>query len=133
MNRIKIILKEDRTLHEMLLGIVAVNIILAVVAMFVPNRQQALYAVLIGTVTAAIYVIHMAVTMDDAMNLDEKSAVVQVRKQMAVRYLIVCVVAGTSLYFRIADPIFLVISVITIKAGAYLQPTIHKILKREER
>ncbi len=133
MNRIKIILKEDRTLHEMLLGIVAVNIILAVVAMFVPNRQQALYAVLIGTVTAAVYVIHMAVTMDDAMNLDEKSAVVQVRKQMAVRYLIVCVVAGTSLYFRIADPIFLVISVITIKAGAYLQPTIHKILKREER
>ncbi|MCR5831380.1 MAG: nuclear envelope integral membrane protein [Lachnospiraceae bacterium] len=133
MNRIKIILKEDRTLHEMLLGIVAVNIILAVVAMFVPNRQQALYAVLIGTVTAAVYVIHMAVTMDDAMNLDEKSAVVQVRKQMAVRYLIVCVVVGTSLYFRIADPIFLVISVITIKAGAYLQPTIHKILKREER
>ena len=133
MNRIKIILKEDRTLHEMLLGIVAVNIILAVVAMFVPNRKQALYAVLIGTVTAAVYVIHMAVTMDDAMNLDEKSAVVQVRKQMAVRYLIVCVVAGTSLYFRIADPIFLVISVITIKAGAYLQPTIHKILKREER
>ncbi len=133
MNRIKIILKEDRTLHEMLLGIVAVNIILAVVAMFVPNRQQALYAVLIGTVTAAVYVIHMAVTMDDAMNLDEKSAVVQVRKQMAVRYLTVCVVAGTSLYFRIADPIFLVISVITIKAGAYLQPTIHKILKREER
>jgi hypothetical protein len=133
MNGIKIILKEDRTLHEMLLGIVAVNIILAVVAMFVPNRQQALYAVLIGTVTATVYVIHMAVTMDDAMNLDEKSAVVQVRKQMAVRYLIVCVVAGTSLYFRIADPIFLVISVITIKAGAYLQPTIHKILKREER
>ena len=133
MNRIKIVLKEDHTLHEMLLGITAVNILLVIIAVFVPDRQKALCGVLIGTVTALIYVIHMAVTVDDALNLDEKGAVAEVRKQMVIRYLFVCVVAGVSLYYGIADPIFLVISVITIKAGAYLQPTIHKILKREER
>ena len=133
MNRIKIVLKEDRTLHEMLLGIAAVNILLAIAAAMIPNRQQALAGVLTGTVIAVVYVIHMAVTMDDAMNLDEKGAVTQVRKQMLIRYLFVFVVGGSALYFKIAHPVFLVLSVITIKAGAYLQPVIHKILKREER
>ena len=133
MNRIKIVLKEDRTLHEMLLGIAAVNILLAIAAAMIPNRQQALVGVLTGTVIAVVYVIHMAVTMDDAMNLDEKGAVTQVRKQMLIRYLFVFVVGGSALYFKIAHPVFLVLSVITIKAGAYLQPVIHKILKREER
>ena len=133
MNRIKIVLKEDRTLHEMLLGIAAVNILLAIAAAMIPNRQQALAGVLTGTVIAFVYVIHMAVTMDDAMNLDEKGAVTQVRKQMLIRYLFVFAVGGSALYFKIAHPVFLVLSVITIKAGAYLQPVIHKILKREER
>ncbi|MBO4890326.1 MAG: hypothetical protein J5574_04975 [Lachnospiraceae bacterium] len=133
MNRIKIVLKEDHTLHEMLLGIAAANILLAIVAALVPNRQQALMGVLTGTVIAAVYVIHMAVTMDDAMNLDEKGAVAQVRKQMIIRYLFVFALGGAVLYFKIAHPVFLVLSIITIKAGAYLQPVIHKILKREER
>ena len=102
MNRIKIVLKEDRTLHEMLLGIAAVNILLAIAAAMIPNRQQALAGVLTGTVIAFVYVIHMAVTMDDAMNLDEKGAVTQVRKQMLIRYLFVFVVGGSALYFKIA-------------------------------
>lgn len=130
MNRLKIILKENHTLHEMMLGIVAANIILAIVAAFVSNRDKALIAVLTGTVCALVFVIHMAVTVDDALCLDEKGAISQMRTQMLVRYLFVAVVVGSSLYFRIADPVFLTISVLTIKAGAYLQPSIHKLLNR---
>ena len=130
MNRLKIILKENHTLHEMMLGIVAANIILAIVAAFVSNRDKALIAVLTGTVCALVFVIHMAVTADDALCLDEKGAISQMRTQMLVRYLFVAVAVGLSLYFKIADPVFLTISVLTIKAGAYLQPSIHKLLNR---
>ncbi len=132
MKRLAIILKENHTLHEMLTGTVFVNCLLAVIALFVKDRTHALYAVAIGCVCAVIYVIHMAVTVDDALNLDEKGAAAQMRKQMLIRYLFVCIVAGAGLYFKIADPIFLVISLITIKAGAYLQPTVHKIFNRQE-
>ena len=132
MKRLAIILKENHTLHEMLTGTVFVNCLLAVVALFVKDRTHSLYAVAIGCACAVIYVIHMAVTVDDALNLDEKGAVSQMRKQMLIRYLFVCIVAGAGLYFKIADPIFLVISLITIKAGAYLQPTVHKIFNRQE-
>ena len=132
MKRLAIILKENHTLHEMLAGIVFVNCLLAITAIFVNNRREALLAVAIGCVTAMIYVIHMAYTVDDALCLDEKGAAVEMRKQMIIRYLFVCIIAGVSLYFKVADPIFLVISIITIKAGAYLQPTVHKIFNRQE-
>ena len=114
----------------MMLGIIAANAVLAVAAMFADERNRTLTAVLIGAVTALIFVIHMAVTVDDALCLDEKGAVSQMRTQMLIRYLFVAIVVGSSLYFKIANPVFLTISVLTIKAGAYLQPSIHKLINR---
>ena len=130
MNRLKIILKENRTLHEMMIGIVAVNVLLAVIALFVNNRKSALLGVLIGCAIALVVVIHMAVTIDDALCLDEKGAVSVMRKQMLIRYIMVGAAVALSVYFKIANPIFLVFSVLTIKAGAYLQPTVHKLFSR---
>ena len=130
MKRLAIILKGDHTLHELVTGILAVNLILAAGAFLADDRAKALYAVAAGTVCALVYIIHMAVTIDDAMCLDEKGAVAQMRKQMLIRYLFVCVVCGIALYYRIADPVFLVLSVLSVKAGAYLQPLVHKIYSR---
>ncbi|MCR5301483.1 MAG: hypothetical protein K6E49_03485 [Lachnospiraceae bacterium] len=130
MNRLKIILKEDDTLHELMIGITAINLVLAVAALFVSDRRHALYAVAIGLVCGLVYVTHMAVTIDDVLCLDEKGAVAETRKQMAVRYLFVCVVTGACFYFKIAHPVFLVLSILSIKAGAYVQPLIHRILNR---
>ena len=130
MNRLKIILRDNHTLHEMLLGIVLINTVLAVIALFVSDTKKALLGVAIGAATAMVYTIHMAVTVDDALCLDEKGAAGAMRKQMIIRYVFVCVVVAVCSYFRITHPVFLIISIITIKAGAYLQPTIHKILCR---
>ncbi len=127
MNRLKIILRDNHTLHEMMIGIVIVNLIPAVIALFVSERTKALLGVAIGATTALIYVIHMAVTVDDALCLDEKGATAVMRKQMIIRYAFVCAVVAASTGFKIAHPVFLIISIITIKAGAYLQPTIHKL------
>ena len=71
----------------------------------------------------------MAVTVDDALCLDEKGAAVEMRKQMVIRYLLICVVAALSFKFKIVEPVFLVISLLTIKAGAYMQPVIHRFVK----
>lgn len=108
------------------------NIVLAVIAIFVPDRRHAFYAIACGLAISLLYVIHMAVTLDDALNLDEKSAVSEVRKHMVIRYVLTGVAVGAVLYFHIADPVFLVLSVITIKAGAYLQPFVHKLLGRRD-
>ena len=132
MNRLRIILRDNHTLHEMMIGIVAVNAILAIIALFISDRKPALTAVAIGTLTAIIYTIHMAVTVDDALCLDEKGAAAEFRKNMLIRYAFVCVVVAVSFYTKVAHPIFLVLSVITIKAGAYLQPSAHKLIRRRK-
>ena len=132
MNRLKIILRENETLHEMMIGIACVNVILAAVAVFMNDRLRALCAVAIGLVTALVFIIHMAVTIDDALCLDEKGAVAESRKQMIIRYVSVCVVFAVSVYYKAADPIFLALSLLSVKAGAYLQPTVHKILGRRK-
>ena len=116
----------------MMIGITMANIVLAIIALFVPDRRHALYAVAAGLAISLLYVIHMVVTLDDALNLDEKSAVSEVRKHMVIRYVLTGVAVGALLYFHIADPVFLVLSVITIKAGAYLQPLVHKLLGRRD-
>ena len=114
----------------MMIGIAVINIILAVIALLTKNKSFALLGVFIGFAVAILFVIHMAVTVDDALCLDEKGAVSQMRKQMIIRYVCVCAVVALCAYYRIADPIFLVISILTIKAGAYLQPTVHRLLNR---
>ncbi len=130
MNRLKIILRDNHTLHEMMIGIASVNLLLAIIALFVNDKRRALCAVAIGAATAIVYTIHMAVTMDDALCLDEKGAASQMRKHMIIRYVYVCVIVAVSTYYKVADPVFLILSIITIKAGAYLQPTVHRFLGR---
>ncbi len=130
MKRLKIILRDNHTLHEMMIGIACVNIGLAIIAIFVSDTRKALCGVAIGAATAIYYVIHMAVNLDDALCLDEKGAASQMRKHMIIRYVVVCAVVAISTYFKTVNPVFLILSIITIKAGAYLQPTIHKFFGR---
>lgn len=133
MNRIRIILAENTTLHEMLLGIVVSNLLLSIIAMiFSENRMDSCLGVLVGTIVAIIYCIHMAVTIDDALCLDEKGASQQMRKHMLIRYFFVCVVVAAACIFKTGNPIFIILSCITVKMGAYMQPLIHKILKRSK-
>ena len=96
MKRLLIILSKDHTLHEMMIGITMANIVLAIIALFVPDRRHALYAVAVGLAISLLYVIHMAVTLDDALNLDEKSAVAEVRKHMVIRYVLTGVAVGVT-------------------------------------
>lgn len=131
MNRLKIILATNHTLHEMLIGIGISNILLAVIALIIPgNRIDSVVGVLIGALVSLAYCIHMAVTIDDALCLDEKGASAQVRKHMLIRYLAVCIVVGGACMLGVGNPIFIVLSILTVKLGAYLQPVIHKYLSK---
>lgn len=131
MNRVKIILKENRTLHEMLIGLVLSNLVILLIGLIVTSdRLQALLGVLIGFWVAVLYTVHMAVTLDDALCLDEKGAASQLRKHMLIRYGFVCVIIAVVSYFGIGNPVLCIISVLTVKLGAYLQPIVHKLFTR---
>ena len=134
MNRLRIILTENETLHEMLLGIGFCNLLLLLIGLIVcTDKRSAALGVLIGFLVACFYAIHMAVTIDDALCLDERGAAAVLRKNMLIRYAVVCLVVAAIGYFRFANPILCIFSCLTIKPGAYMQPFVHsKILKRSD-
>lgn len=133
MNRLKIILAANRTLHEMLVGVLISNIAILLIGLIAfSDKKSVLIGVLTGLLVAVFYLVHMAVTLDDIMCLDEGSVVTQMRKNMLIRYGVVCVVVGVVCYFGIVNPVCCVLSCLTVKLGAYLQPVVHNKLFRSE-
>ena len=127
-----------RLLVEMSIGIILYNLLLGVLAwVFLPRTSypvwQVLWGLLAGAVGAVLMLIHMAVTTERALESQNesyasKTTIVQslIRKVVLVAALMFC-----WRVFRV-DLLAVVIGIMGMKAGAYLQPLIHKMFTKEE-
>ena len=127
-----------RLLVEMSIGIILYNLLLGVLAwVFLSGTSyqvsSVLWGLLAGAVGAILMLIHMAVIMERALDSQNesyanKTTVVQgmIRKVILVAALLLC-----WRVFRV-NPLAMVIGIMGMKAGAYLQPLIHKILSKED-
>ena len=125
-------------LFEMSVGIVLYNLLLGVLAWgFLPRFSYPVIPVLggllAGMVGAVLMLIHMAVTTERARESQNES---YASKTTIVHSMIRKVVLVAALFccwrvFRV-DLLAMVIGAMGMKAGAYLQPLIHKIIAREE-
>lgn len=125
-----------RLLLEMSVGIVLYNLLLGMLAwVFLPRVSYpvipVLWGLLAGTVGAILMLIHMAVTTERALEsrnegYASKTTIVQsmIRKVVLVAALFCC-----WRVFRV-DLLAMVIGAMGMKAGAYLQPLIHRTLTR---
>ena len=127
-----------RLLVEMSIGIILYNLLLGVLAwVFLPRTSYpvwpVLWGLLAGAVGAVLMLIHMAVTTERALESQNES---YASKTTIVQSLIRKVVLMAALMFcwRVfrVDLLAVVIGIMGMKAGAYLQPLIHKILSKEE-
>lgn len=127
-----------RLLVEMSIGIILYNLLLGVLAwVFLPRTSYpvwpVLWGLLAGAVGAVLMLIHMAVTTERALESQNesyasKTTIVQslIRKVVLVAALMFC-----WRVFRV-DLLAVVIGIMGMKAGAYLQPLIHKMFTKEE-
>lgn len=127
-----------RLLVEMSIGIILYNLLLGVLAWVILSGtsyqvSSVLWGLLAGAVGAILMLIHMAVIMERALDSQNesyanKTTVVQgmIRKVILVAALLLC-----WRVFRV-NPLAMVIGIMGMKAGAYLQPLIHKILSKED-
>lgn len=127
-----------RLLVEMSIGIILYNLLLGVLAwVFLPRTSYpvwpVLWGLLAGAVGAVLMLIHMAVTTERALESQNesyasKTTIVQslIRKVVLVAALMFC-----WRVFRV-DLLAMVIGAMGMKAGAYLQPLIHRIFARED-
>ncbi|MCI8764126.1 MAG: hypothetical protein HFG58_06080 [Lachnospiraceae bacterium] len=127
-----------KLLFEMSVGIVLYNLLLGVLAwVFLPGISYPVLPVLggllAGAVGAILMLIHMALTTERALESQNESyasrtTIIQsmIRKVVLVAALFCC-----WRVFRV-DLLAMVIGAMGMKAGAYLQPLIHRIFARED-
>lgn len=121
------LLKNNKTLRQILIGIVIYGVIIEIILLFISkDRIYSSLGLLIGIVTAMGCVIHMAYGIEIAVMLDEKGAIAYTRKYTVIRYVIMCVVLVVTGVLKIGNPVTLIFGFLGLKAGAYLNPIINK-------
>lgn len=119
----------DDTLRELLAGILFWGAAAQIICFL--DRERLIYTSIglwIGIAAAAGMAVHMKRTIEDALDLGEQGAVKHMRKGYVLRYGLTALIFGASVYFEIGNPITLLVGVMGLKIGDYLQPVTHRVL-----
>ena len=122
----------NETIKELLCGMGFYGVVAQMVCLLL-DQEQLLYTSLglwIGIGAGALMSIHMKRNIEDALDYDERGAVKHMRKGYVLRYTLVALLFGATIYFDIANPITLLVGVMGLKIGAYIQPITHKVLQK---
>lgn len=84
---------------------------------------------LAGVLVAAAMVVHIAWTLDWAVDLEEKAAKAKIRLHAILRYLAVVGIFALILFTGVLNPIAAFVGILALKVSAYLQPLTHKAFK----
>lgn len=84
----------------------------------------------IGILCAVLGAYHMWWGLNRALDFDEKSAVKMITSYNLIRYAVIVIIMGIVMVTEIGNPLAAVFGVLGLKAGAYMQPLIHKIKRR---
>lgn len=118
----------NRALPGMIMGIILYGIVVwAAGIWFVEDKLHYSTGLWIGIAVAIGAAVHMAVVLQDAMDLSENGAKSKVTIQYMLRYLVIVVVFFLTAYFKLGNLIMLFLGVMGLKAGAYLQPFTDKV------
>lgn len=117
-----------KTLRELFIGIVVYGVLLQVIPVwFVADKVSYSLALWIGIVTAVCMALHMYRTLDRAfsyMQNAQKTVVVNSLLRYAVAIIVLLIVQ----YRGLGSPVVTFFGIMGLKAGAYLQPFVHKIV-----
>lgn len=122
----------EETLRELLCGMTFYGVVAQIICLII-DRSHLMYTSLglwIGIGAGALMGIHMKRNIEDALDYDERGAVKHMRKGYVFRYALVALLFGATIYFEVGNPITLLVGVMGLKIGAYIQPITHKVLKK---
>lgn len=122
-------LKELNTaLPGLLLGIVLFGALSQIIGIFlVQDKTDYSVGLWIGVLTANFMALHMAISLNSAVQMDEKGAQVAVTRQNIIRYLVVVLILGILMITRIGNPLAAFVGMMGLKISAYLQPFFAKL------
>ncbi len=117
----------NKVLPELILGIILYGILLQITGVwFVSDKIRYTSGLWIGITLACGMAVHMAIVIEDAVSL--KGGQGKLIAQNLVRYLVVVIVFSLMMYFQLGNLITAFLGVMGLKAAAYAQPFIHKVI-----
>ena len=123
--------KFDRTILELISGILIFTIFCQLVGLLLPiDRIKFAFSLWSGGLMACILAIHMWKALNKAILCDEKTAVKIMSGGYLIRYFFTAAYLVFLFYTGAGYVLAGFLGVMGLKAGAYLQPVIHKYYNR---
>ena len=118
-------------LPDLLIGILLYGVVCEAVGLiFVKDRLFYSIGLLIGILCAMGMAVHMAWSLNMALDLGESGAVKKMQLHNLLRYGIVVVVIFALWLSGIGNPVVAFLGIMGLKVAAYLQPFTHKLFRR---
>ena len=123
--------KINETLLELILGILLWGVLWQAGGVwFVADKAGCSLGLWLGIITAGLCAAHMYRSLDRALDLSEKDAQRYVMSRNMMRYGLIMAVLLVLMITEAGNPLCCFLGVMGLKAAAYLQPFLHKVLKR---
>lgn len=118
-----------KVLKELLTGILLYGILVQLIPVwFLADKAAYSRALWLGIIMAVLMALHMYRTLERALD-NGAGAQKSVVTNSMLRYLAVIVVLVAVQYTGIGSPVVTFIGIMGLKAGAYMQPFVHKAVK----
>ena len=127
-----IVIKEkilsNETLLEMWLGTVLFGAVCQLgLVWFLKDKSGYSIGLWLGIVAALLTILHLSVSLEKALDLDEGGAKKHMVTQNLVRYFVLILFLVVLMITDFANPLAAFLGLMGVKAGAYLQPVLHKV------
>ncbi len=123
-------INRNETLKEMLCGMAAYGVIGQIVILLFIKGVGVSLGWWIGVLTAMGCAYQMWWGLDRALDLPEQDASKKMMTYSILRYVAIVAIMAVVMITEIANPLAAVFGIFALKAGAYLQPFMHKLLGR---
>ena len=122
----------NEALPELLLGILLYGIVIQLTGVwFVKDPLRYSSGLWIGILTAMAMAYHIARIIAETVGfIDPEKARGRIIAKGIARYIAVVIVFTVTMYFDLGNLFTLFIGVMGLKISAYLQPALHKVLKK---
>ncbi len=125
---------KNETCRELLFGNFCYYILgQIVIFLFVYNtaKLEVSLGFLLGVLTSVGMLLHMTISLEQAMYMGEKGALNHVRKTTGMRFSVVIIIFVVVGITNICNILAALIGVMALKVSAYLQPFTHKVLAKK--
>jgi len=120
----------NAVLFEMISGVVIFGLICQMtIVWFLTDKMSFSLGLLLGIIVAVGYTIHMWWSIGQYLYMGTHAPGLA-RKHMAIRYMVVALVLGAAAMINQLEFLAVVLGVLGIKVGAFMQPLLRKVIKR---